>query len=380
VSARLRRPDRTRVFMTADAVGGVWQYALDLARGLADEGVATTLAVLGPTTSAEQAREARAIPGLTLIDTGLPLDWTADAPEAVLHSGAAVAALAAEAGADIVHLNSPALAAGARFSAPVVAVCHSCVATWWDAVRSGTLPADFRWRTELVRRGYAAADALLAPTQAFADATRQTYGLAQSPRVVANGRHVTPAPAAVAAAEEPFVFTAGRLWDEAKNVVALDRAAARLATPVLAAGPTRGPHGGTVTLAHAKALGALGRPELEGYLAARPVYASPALYEPFGLAVLEAAQAGCPLVLSDIPTFRELWDGAAAFVPPKDDEALAAALDAMLRDPGERARAGAAARERAARYTVAAMTTGVLAVYRDLLGARASRTMAGAAA
>ena len=39
-----------------------------------------------------------------------------------------------------------------------------------------------------------------------------------------------------------------------------------------------------------------------------------ALYEPFGLAVLEAAQAGCALVLSDIPTFRELWDGAALFV------------------------------------------------------------------
>jgi glycosyltransferase involved in cell wall biosynthesis len=85
-------------------------------------------------------------------------------------------------------------------------------------------------------------------------------------------------------------------------------------------------------------------------------------------------------VLSDIPTFRELWDGAAAFVPPNDDEALAAALDSLLRDPGERVRAGAAARERAARYTVAAMTTGVLAVYRDLLDARARRTMADAAA
>jgi hypothetical protein len=38
--------------------------------------------------------------------------------------------------------------------------------------------------------------------------------------------------------------------------------------------------------------------------------------EPFGLAVLEAAQAGCPLVLSDLPGFRELWDGAALFRRP----------------------------------------------------------------
>jgi glycosyltransferase involved in cell wall biosynthesis len=96
--------------------------------------------------------------------------------------------------------------------------------------------------------------------------------------------------------------------------------------------------------------------------------------------VLEAAQAGCPLVLSDIPTFRELWDGAAIFVAPNDDAAIAAALEGLLRDPEERARAGAAARERAGRYTVAAMTAGVLGVYRDLLAARTARVLAEAAA
>lgn len=375
--ARLRRRDRTRVLMTADTVGGVWQYALDLARGLSEAGVSTILAVLGPAPSARQALDARAIPGLTLIDTGLPLDWTAESPDAVLQSGAAVAALAKESGADVVHLNAPALAAGAAFCAPVVAVCHSCVATWWEAVRPGHLPPDFRWRTDLVHRGYATADALLAPTQAFAEATLRTYGLARAPRVVHNGRHLTPAPHAASA---PFVFTAGRLWDDGKNVAALDRAAARLAAPVLAAGPTQAPHGGSVTLSHVRVLGTLSGPEVAGYLAARPVFASVALYEPFGLAVLEAAQAGCPLVLSDIATFRELWGGAAMFVAPNDDAAVPAALEALLRDPEERARAGAAARERADRYTVAAMTVGVLGVYRDLLAARTARVLAEAAA
>ena len=50
--ARLRRRDRTRVLMTADTVGGVWQYALDLARGLSEAGASTILAVLGPAPSA----------------------------------------------------------------------------------------------------------------------------------------------------------------------------------------------------------------------------------------------------------------------------------------------------------------------------------------
>jgi glycosyltransferase involved in cell wall biosynthesis len=366
--------------MTADTVGGVWQYALDLARGLSEAGVSTSLAVLGPGPSARQALDARAIPGITLIDTGLPLDWTAESPDDVLQAGAAVAALAQESGADIVHLNAPALAAGAAFCAPVVAVCHSCVATWWEAVRPGPLPPDFRWRTDLVRRGYAAADALLAPTQAFAEATLRTYGLARAARVVHNGRHLTPAPQPASAPDEPFVFTASRLWDDGKNVAALDRAAARLAAPVLAAGPTQAPHGGSVALSRAKVLGTLSGPEVAGYLAARPVFASVALYEPFGLAVLEAAQAGCPLVLSDIPTFRELWGGAAVFVAPHDDAAVAAALEGLLRDSEERARAGAAARERAGRYTVAAMTAGVLGVYRDLLAARTARVLAEAAA
>lgn len=365
--ARLNRSDRTRVFMTADAVGGVWQYAIDLARGLGTEGFATTLAVLGPAPSWDQRDEARAIAGLRLLETGLPLDWTANSARAVLEAGDAVAALASESGADVVHLNSPGLAASAQFSAPVLAVCHSCVATWWQAVRSGPPPRDFRWRTDLVRRGYLAADALVAPTAAFAEATARTYGLECAPRVVHNGRRLTPAPRAARAPDGPFVFTAGRLWDDGKNLAALDRAASRLPWPVLAAGPSQGPHGASIALDHMRTFGSLPAAEVAAYLAPGPVFASLAHYEPFGLAVLEAAQAGCPLVLSDIPTFRELWDGAALFVPPQDDAMIAAALDGLLRDPAERARLGARARERAARYTIEAMTAGVLAVYRDLL-------------
>src|SRR5215213_5324757 len=228
--------------MTADAVGGVWTYTLDLARGLARHGVETTLAVLGPDPGVDQRAEADGVPGLRLLRTGLPLDWTAEEPCAVEEAGAAVAALAAEARADIVHLNSPALAAGAVFSTPIVAVCHSCVATWWRSVRSGPLPPSFAWRTDLVRKGYEAAHALVAPTAAFAALTARTYGLPRPPLVVHNGRRpLDAAPCPVDGAT--FVFTAGRLWDGGKNLAALDRAAARLAAPVLAAGPLHGPHG-----------------------------------------------------------------------------------------------------------------------------------------
>ena len=99
--------------------------------------------------------------------------------------------------------------------------------------------------------------------------------------------------------------------------------------PFIAAGPLRGPATAqTVALQHLHcARRSSTTRRSPRWLAARPVFVSAALYEPFGLAVLEAAQAGCALVLSDIPTFRELWDGAALFVAADDAAGFAAALE-----------------------------------------------------
>jgi len=354
-----------RVLMTADAVGGVWQYALDLAEGLRPHGVDTVLAVLGPAPSSDQQHRAQAA-GVDLVATGLPLDWTAESADQVEEAGEAVARLAADLAPDVVHLNNPALAAGTRFRSPVVAVCHSCVATWWQAVRGGPLPETFVWRTDLVRKGYRAADTLLAPTAAFAHATARCYDLNKTLTVVRNGRRPVR-PSGEAAAGEPFVFTAGRLWDDGKNLAALDRAAARLSIPVMAAGPLEGPNGARAEVRHVAALGRLTDDEIAGHLQAQPIFVSAARYEPFGLAVLEAAQAGCALVLSDIPTFRELWDGAALFVAPDDDAAMAAVIERLAQDADARRRMGEAAKAKAAACSVEAMSKGVLSAYHSVL-------------
>jgi glycosyltransferase involved in cell wall biosynthesis len=348
--------------MTADAVGGVWTYALDLAAGLARTGVETTLVVIGPSPSADQVAQAHAVPRLTLIDTCLPLDWMASEPAEILEVGAAVRGLARGRGVDLIHLNSPALASGGGFSAPVLGACHSCLATWWSSVKDGPMPPDFRWRTQSLWQGMLACDALVAPTAAFAQATALTYELPR-PFVVPNGRK---AAAVTAARRERMIFTSGRLWDEGKNIRTLDAAAARLEVPLHAAGPLQGPSGGPVVLRHAQALGRLAADDVAAWLARAPIYASAALYEPFGLGVLEAAQAGCALVLSDIPTFRELWDGAAVFADPDDPGAFAAIFDELLADPARTEQLAAQARARASRYSVAAMSAGVLRVYQHL--------------
>jgi glycosyltransferase involved in cell wall biosynthesis len=376
VSAVMARTHRSRVFMTADAVGGVWQYALDLASGLKWHGFETILAVMGPNPSPAQRASADAA-GLAVLETGLPLDWTAREAREIEEAASALARLATDAQPDIVHLNSAALAACAIFPAPVVAVAHSCVATWWAANRIGPLPPDFAWRMDLTRRGYLAADSIVAPTASFARATQRAYGLTAAPTVVRNGRRLAELPAAPG---EPIVFTAGRLWDDGKNLATLDRAAALLSNPVLAAGPLAGPNGERIAVQHVQALGELDDRQIAHRLSARPVFVSTARYEPFGLAVLEAAQAGCALVLSDIPTFSELWDGVAIFVPPDDDEALARSLDQLLRDSQMRHRLGRAAKARSRTYSVEAMSAGMLAVYRSLLARSASASVGGAVA
>ncbi len=97
------------------------------------------------------------------------------------------------------------------------------------------------------------------------------------------------------------------------------------------------------------------------------VFVSPALYEPFGLTVLEAAACGCALVLADLPSFRELWNDAAVFVAPRDAGALTTALQRVCRDENLRRRLQTVARQRARRYSRGAMLRAYQRLYQDMI-------------
>lgn len=358
---------RVPILVTTDAVGGVWTYAAELAAGLAQRGFAPLLAVVGPRASPTQRESLSAIPGVTVRDTDLPLDWTADHPGEIAAAADALASLARDIHAAVVLLHAPALAA-ADYGRPVVAVHHSCQATWWQAVRPDEpMPPDFAWRTRCVADGLDAADLVLAPTAAHAKAVAFAYGLRQLPRVVHNGRR--QAANLAASRDSLFVLTAGRLWDEGKNLAALDAAAEHLCAPLLAAGPLHSPWG-SVTLANGKALGPMDAAGIRRWMARAPVFSSTALYEPFGYCVLEAAQCGCALVLADTPGFRELWDGAAVFVPARDPDSIAEGLNALLFDPDRMERLGKAARQRSARYGTGRMVRDMAGLIHDLAGTR----------
>jgi glycosyltransferase involved in cell wall biosynthesis len=301
---------------------------------------------------------------LQIIDTGLPLDWLADEPAQVFTAGDHIATLARDLNADLIHLNSPTLAARARFSAPVVAAAHGCVGTWWQAARGTAPDPDYAWHADLMAAGLRAADTVVAPTSAFAATLQRTYDLLQPPLAIHNGRTPLSLPDA---AQSDAVLTTGRLWDEVKGATTLDQVAALVDTPFRAAGPLTGPHGESVTLRHLHHLGTLGETALAAELAGRPIFVSAATFEPFGLSVLEAAQAGCPLILSDIDTFRELWTGAALFVPARDPQGYADAIVRIRTDTALRTHLSEVARLRAMRYTPQAQAGAMAAIYAALL-------------
>jgi glycosyltransferase involved in cell wall biosynthesis len=81
------------------------------------------------------------------------------------------------------------------------------------------------------------------------------------------------------------------------------------------------------------------------------VFCYPSLSEGFGLPVLEAMAAGAAVVTSKGTATEEVLGGCGLAVDPTDVEAIADALAALVDDPQERERLGAAARARAATYT-----------------------------
>jgi glycosyltransferase involved in cell wall biosynthesis len=345
-----------RILMTVDAVGGVWRYAMGLAAALKEAGVETVFAGFGPKPSARQRAEAEAVGRLLWLD--LPLDWMVEEEGALDVIPSALAGLVDAHEIDLVHLNLPSQAAGLDLPVPVVVVSHSCVPTWFRAVRAGDVPPGWAWQQRRNAAGLANADLVLVPTRSHGAALGACYGQLGNLRVVGNATaEVSAAP------KENIILAAGRWWDEGKNGAALDAAAGEIDWPVLMAGVTDGPNGQHFAIHNAGALGPLPAAQMAQLTAAAAIVASPSLYEPFGLIALEGAAAGAALVLADIPTYRELWDGAAVFVPPRDPAAWRGALNALSRDQPRRRNFGEAARDRARRFTFGRQRDAMIAAY-----------------
>jgi glycosyltransferase involved in cell wall biosynthesis len=130
-----------------------------------------------------------------------------------------------------------------------------------------------------------------------------------------------------------------------------------------------GPQAAQVAQRASAAVRPLGfRRDVEQLLAAADIFVLPSSREGLSFAVLEAMASGLAMVVSGGAGNPEAVGDAGIVVPVGDEQAFAAALQDLAGDDRERARLGAAARERvAAHFSVEQMLAGVLAGYRAAL-------------
>jgi glycosyltransferase involved in cell wall biosynthesis len=352
--------------MTADTIGGVWTYATELSRALQAHNVEVALAMMGALPTADQRREAAQLENVTLFESDYALEWMDGPWDEVDRAGEWLLGIESEFRPDIIHLNGYAHAS-LSWHAPVVVVAHSCVLSWWSAVKREPAPDRYGEYRRRVSDGLFAADLVVAPTAAMLRSLSDHYVPVGRREVIPNGRD---AAGFKPASKQPSIFTCGRAWDEAKNIAALDAVAEDLAWPVELAGDCRHPNGTNVQPQSLTCIGRIDIDALKQRMAAASIFALPARYEPFGLSALEAALSGCALVLGDIETQREVWGDAATFVDPDDHDALARALNDLIHDDRRRGELGRRARARALEFSPAKMATRYLAAYSKCIANR----------
>src|SRR5256885_153077 len=182
-----------KVLMTADTIGGVWTYAMELPRALSgapdtrqptpdnrrapDKRHPTNdtqflLATMGALPTPAQIAEVP--PNVTLVPSEYRLEWKEEPWDDVARAGQWLIELERREGPDVVHLNGYTHGA-LPFRAPKVVVGHSCVMTWWRAVNGEDAPASWNAYREHVARGLRQCDLVVAPSAWMLGALDEHY-------------------------------------------------------------------------------------------------------------------------------------------------------------------------------------------------------------
>jgi glycogen synthase len=352
-----------KILMTVDPIGGVWTYALELARAFEPYGIEIAFASMGGRLSREQYEQLVARKNVRLFESAYRLEWEDDPWNDVDRAGDWLLQLAARVRPDLVHLNNYCHAV-LHWTVPVLVVAHSCVLSWWRAVKGHDAPPRYDEYRRRVGAGISAADLVVAPSSNMREALAVHYNASANCVIIPNGRD-----ARLFSPDEksPLVFACGRIWDEAKNFQLLNVVAPEVNWRIAVAGDSRHPTGETIALENVCCLGKLSAREIAQQFARASIFVLPARYEPFGLSPLEAALSGCTLVLGDIPSLREIWGNAAIFVSPNDANALSRALNGLIEDSALRETLGKRARARALEFSPQRMAKNYVDAYENYM-------------
>ena len=160
---------------------------------------------------------------------------------------------------------------------------------------------------------------------------------------------------------EEFVLYVGTL-EPRKNLAGLAAAMSAIESgpPLVVVGP-RG--WGDVTVPGGMLLGEVSGGDVAALMAAASMLVYPSHFEGFGLPVLEAMAQGTPVVVTNNTAPAEIAKDAGLAVDTTSPSALAAAIEALLRDEGERTAMGERGRLRAASYQWSKTAEATAALY-----------------
>jgi len=315
-----------RILITTDVVGGVWQFAKELTTGLLQKRCAVALVSFGGAPSTAQRQWCERLSSTYRENfryeaSPVPLEWMEDNGRAYREVAPLLIEIAKGFQVDLIHANQFCFGA-LPFNVPKVVTAHSDVLSWAEACRNEPLEnsAWLRQYCRLVNDGLHGATVIAAPTRWMLSALARHFSFRTRGAVIPNGRSV---PRVRSVGRKMQAITAGRLWDEAKDIEMLKRVSSPI--PLLAAGETQ--HGSTqaAPFGNVELLGSLSEEDLLRQFRESAIYICTSRYEPFGLAPLEAALCGCAVLARDIPSLREVWgEGALYFTD-------AASLSSLLR-------------------------------------------------
>ena len=361
--------------MTADASEGVWSYVMELAAALRSSGTDILLAVMGPSLSPEQREQATRFVHVGLCERPFALEWMEDPWHDVSLAGDWLLELEEQFEPHVIHLNHY-CHGSLPWNAPVVISAHGCVLSWRQAVcgERSFPPSWLRYHTE-VSAGLRGANLVIAPTCAMLDSLTRLYAPAPRSNPFQSGLRSAEFRAIPfgcnAARFQPmlkreYVLSLGAPGDKAQNLEMLDTLAQDLPWPVVLG--CKGPLSDIccTILPHLHALHATNAAEMASAQCQASIFALPTRYDPFGIAPLEAALAGCALVLGDTPSLRETWGDAALFAPADDGDAFAAVLHRLVDDADLRREMAGRARSCAMQQTPERMAASILECYREL--------------
>jgi glycogen(starch) synthase len=285
------------------------------------------------------------------------LEWMQDNDDAFDGAGQTLLDIASKFDADLFHFNQFCFGA-LPTDLPKIVTAHSDVLSWAKYCRDGKME-ESRWLQryrDLVSLGLANADVVIAPTRWLLEEMAANFELPRDMYVIPNGRAIS------SESEKPRklqAVTAGRLWDEAKNVALLGAVSSPI--PLLVAGESSCEHGEAPSLHGLSVLGMLSEEDLLALFRESALYICTSRYEPFGLAPLEAALCGCAVLANDIPSLREVWDDAALYF--EDEVSLSRLLNNLEKDKDALVAAQARSYARANIYTREAMAASYLEVF-----------------